>query len=126
MQVLCTSKAWQGRPFSLKEDFSACLKKPDTAVSRSNDFVKCQIFSWKAKRNQFLGQVYSHHHHSRAKVNYYLYHRFTCHGLPSLFHQQTMFIGTTILSGRQIGFSVPAHEKIFLLLLFSPIQSLVS
>lgn len=37
-----------------------------------------------------------------------------------------MFIGTVFLSGGQIGLSVPVHEKTFLLLLFSPIQSLVS
>lgn len=52
-------------------------------------------------------------------VTQFLYHHFTCHGLPSLFQQRTVFIGTVVLSGRQTGFSVPAHVKTFLLLLFS-------
>lgn len=119
LQVFCNSTARQERPSSLKELFSACLKSLTLPFKRAV-FCKMSDFCLKSKKVPAPG--------SNRVTSPSLQIKGPLLAVPS-FHMSWAPLPVSQkkhVNRYSCGFSVPAHAETFLLLLFSPIQSLVS
>lgn len=126
LQVLCTSTARQGRKSSLKEWFSACLKILTLPFKRAI-FCKMSDFQLKGKKVPIPGSNIVTSPSLQIKGHLLTVPSFHMSQAPlSASQKKHLLIGIAVLASRPVGFSVPAHAETFLLLLFSPIQSLVS
>lgn len=114
LQVLCTSIARQGRPSSLKEWFSACLKSLTLPFKRAI-FCKMSDCQLKGKKVPVPGSniVTSPSLQIKGQLLTVPSFHMSWALSPPCFTNKPMLIRIVFLTRRQVGFCVPAHAEHF-------------